>query len=51
MLLGTRSADAVGTTIDFLKNFVGGGIAGYVAARGAFALFPSCAACALPRSR
>src|SRR5882724_774610 len=37
MLLGTRSADAVGTTIDFLKNFVGGGIA---AARGAFALFP-----------
>jgi CPA1 family monovalent cation:H+ antiporter len=40
MLLGTRSADAVGTTIAFLKNFVGGGIVGYAAARGAFALFP-----------
>ncbi len=39
MLLGTRSADAVGTTVAFLKNFVGGGIVGYVAARAAFALF------------
>jgi CPA1 family monovalent cation:H+ antiporter len=40
MLLGTRNADAVGTTLAFLKNFVGGGIVGYAAARGAFALFP-----------
>jgi CPA1 family monovalent cation:H+ antiporter len=39
MLLGTRNADAVGTTLAFLKNFVGGGAVGYAAARGAFALF------------
>src|SRR5215475_4028113 len=39
MLLGTRNADAVGTTLAFLKNFAGGAIVGYAAARGAFALF------------
>lgn len=39
MLLGTRNADATGTALAFLKNFVGGGIVGYAAARAAFALF------------
>src|SRR5262245_48388081 len=39
MLLGTRSADAMGTTVAFLKNFVGGAVVGYAAARAAFALF------------
>ena len=39
LLLGTGSGDGmVGTTLAFLKNFVGGGIFGYVAARGACAL-------------
>ncbi|MGE0120989.1 MAG: cation:proton antiporter [Dongiaceae bacterium] len=39
MLAGTRSADVLDTTLAFLKNFVGGGIVGFLAARAAFSLF------------
>jgi CPA1 family monovalent cation:H+ antiporter len=39
MLLGLRNADAVATTFAFLEDFVGGAIAGYLAARATFALF------------
>ncbi len=39
MLMGTRSADTLGTTLAFLKNLVGGGIVGFLAARAAFGLF------------
>ena len=39
MLTDARSADALGTTLDFLKGFLGGVAVGFVAARAAFALF------------
>jgi len=39
MLLGSRNADAVATALAFLKEFVGGGLVGYVAARATFSLF------------
>lgn len=39
MLAGARDADALGTTLAFLKEFIGGGLVGYLAARAAFGLF------------
>lgn len=39
MLVGTRDAAAFDTFLAFLKNFVGGGIVGFLAARAAFSLF------------